>query len=180
MPLSRPFRPRMVKSLPIRALATRTLAARTLATRTLATMALAAALGGAAQAQAPAPAPAPAPAAAAEAPRIGVELNRLEARGEGCRVWMLVRNPGPSVDPLRLDLVVFGKDQVVARRLALDLGPLPSDKTMARIFDLAGTPCDGVGHILLNDVLACAPDAAPACLARLAVTSRAQGVALEK
>ncbi len=131
-------------------------------------------------AQGPAQPPTQAVPAAADAPRIGVELNRLEARNEGCRVWMLVRNPGPAVDPLRLDLVVFGKDGVVARRLALDLGPLPGEKTMARIFDLAGTPCDGVGHILLNDVLACAPDAAPACLARLAVTSRAQGVALEK
>jgi len=151
MPLPRPFRP-------------------------LVALALAAGFGTAALAQSPAAAPAP----AAEAPRIGVELNRLEARGEGCRVWMLLRNPGPPVDPLRLDLVVFGKDGVVGRRLALDVGPLPADKTMARIFDLAGTPCDGVGHILLNDVLACGPDAAPACLARLAVTSRAQGVALEK
>jgi hypothetical protein len=109
-----------------------------------------------------------------------VELNRLESRAEGCRVWMLVRNPGAALDPLRLDLVVFGKDQVVNRRLALDLGPLPAEKTMARIFDLAGTPCDAVGHILLNDVLACGPDTPAACLARLAVSSRAQGVALEK
>ncbi|MBP0446401.1 Tat pathway signal protein [Roseomonas sp. SSH11] len=123
----------------------------------------------------------PAPAAPGpDAPKLSVELNRLEARNEGCRVWMLVRNPGPAVDPLRLDLVIFGKDQVVNRRIALDLGPLPAEKTMARIFDLAGTPCDGVGHILLNDVLACAPDAPAACLARLSVSSRAQGVALEK
>ncbi|MCR0983738.1 Tat pathway signal protein [Roseomonas populi] len=123
------------------------------------------------------------PALAQQAPagQVSVELNRLEARTEGCRVWMLARNPGAAVDPLRLDLVVFGKDQVVARRLALDLGPLPAEKTMARIFDLAGTPCDNVGYILLNDVLACGPDAAPAaCLGRLAVSSRVQGVALEK
>jgi hypothetical protein len=137
---------------------------------------------GAARIAAPVPALAqtPAPEAAGETGRVSIELNRLEARNEGCRVWMLVRNPGAAVDPLRLDLVVFGKDQVVNRRIALDLGPLPAEKTMARIFDLTGTPCDGVGHILLNDVLACGPDAPAACLARLAVSSRAQGVALEK
>jgi hypothetical protein len=130
-------------------------------------------LGGLAQAQTPDPAP-------DQPAKVSVELNRLEARNEGCRVWMRVANPGAAVDPLRLDLVIFGKDSVVNRRLALDLGPLPAEKTMVRIFDLAGTPCDGVGAILLNDVLACGPDAAPACLARLAVSSRAQGVALEK
>jgi hypothetical protein len=128
---------------------------------------------GLAQAQTPDPAP-------DQPAKVSVELNRLEARNEGCRVWMRVANPGAAVDPLRLDLVIFGKDSVVNRRLALDLGPLPAEKTMVRIFDLAGTPCDGVGTILLNDVLACGPDAAPACLARLAVSSRAQGVALEK
>ncbi|WP_458095038.1 Tat pathway signal protein [Roseomonas sp. WA12] len=122
-----------------------------------------------------------APAARAQAPEpIAIELNRLESRPEGCRVWMLVRNPGAAADPLRLDLVIFGKDGVVGRRLALDLGPLPAAKTMARIFDLAGTPCDGLGHVLLNDVLACGPDSPAACLARLAVSSRANGVALEK
>ncbi|WP_235925034.1 Tat pathway signal protein [Roseomonas harenae] len=130
-------------------------------------------LAGLAQAQTPDPAP-------DQPSKVSVELNRLEARNEGCRVWMRVANPGAAVDPLRLDLVIFGKDSVVNRRLALDLGPLPAEKTMVRIFDLAGTPCDGVGTILLNDVLACGPDAAPACLARLAVSSRAQGVALEK
>ena len=130
-----------------------------------------------AQAQAPAQTPAQAPEPAAP---VSIELNRLESRAEGCRVWMLVRNPGAAADPLRLDLVIFGKDGVVGRRLALDLGPLPAAKTMARIFDLAGTPCDGLGHVLLNDVLACGPDSPAACLARLAVSSRANGVALEK
>jgi len=111
---------------------------------------------------------------------VAVELNRLESRSEGCRVWILARNPGAAIDPLRLDLVIFGKDQVIARRLALDLGPLPAEKSTVRIFDLAGQACDGLGHILLNDVLACGPDAPAACLGRLAVSSRVQGVALEK
>jgi hypothetical protein len=124
-----------------------------------------------------------APAMAQESPRITVELNRLETQGNGCRVWMLLRNPGAeAVDPLRLDLLMFGKDGVIARRLALDVGPLPEQKTMARIFDLAGQPCDGIGSVLLNDVLACGPtpETRAACLPRLALASRVGGVSFDK
>ncbi|EFH10753.1 Tat pathway signal protein [Pseudoroseomonas cervicalis] len=116
-------------------------------------------------------------------PRIGLELNRLESRPEGCRVWMLLRNPSEqALDPLRLDLLVFGKDGVIARRLALDVGPLPQQKTMARIFDLAGQGCDGIGALLLNDLLACGagPEGRAACLPRLALSSRVDGVSFEK
>ncbi|MCQ4158817.1 Tat pathway signal protein [Roseomonas sp. GC11] len=115
--------------------------------------------------------------------RIGLELNRLEPRPEGCRVWILLRNPGEeALDPLRLDLLVFGKEGVIARRMALDVGPLPAQKTMARIFDLAGQPCEGVGALLLNDLLACGPtpEGRAACLPRLALASRVDGVTFEK
>ncbi|ONG58779.1 Tat pathway signal protein [Pseudoroseomonas deserti] len=115
--------------------------------------------------------------------KIGLELNRLESRPEGCRVWLLLRNPAPeAVDPLRLDLLIFGKDGVIARRLALDVGPLPQEKTMARIFDLASQPCDGIGAVLLNDLLACGgtPESRAACLPRLALASRVDGVTFEK
>ncbi len=124
-----------------------------------------------------------APAQAPAEPRIGLELNRLESRPEGCRVWMLLRNPSDeALDPLRLDLLVFGKEGVIARRLALDVGPLPQQKTMARIFDLAGQSCDGIGALLLNDLLACgaAPEGRAACLPRLALSSRVDGVSFEK
>jgi hypothetical protein len=120
---------------------------------------------------------------AAAAPKIGLELNRLESRAEGCRVWLLLRNPAPeAVDPLRLDLLIFGKDGVIARRLALDVGPLPAEKTMARIFDLASQPCEGIGAVLLNDLLACGASAETraSCLPRLALASRVDGVSFEK
>jgi hypothetical protein len=123
------------------------------------------------------------PAMAQENPRISIELNRLEAQGNNCRVWMLLRNPGQeAVDPLRLDLLMFGKDGVIARRLALDVGPLPEQKTLARIFDLAGQSCDSIGSVLLNDVLACGPtpETRAACLPRLALASRVSGVSFDK
>ncbi|MFC3125807.1 Tat pathway signal protein [Pseudoroseomonas globiformis] len=125
-------------------------------------------------------------AAAAQTPTaspVSIELNRLEGRSEGCRIWLVLRNPGQkALDPLRLDLLVFGRDGVVSRRLALDVGPLPGDKTMARIFDLNGQDCGGIGMLLLNDLLACGPEAEgrAACLSRLTLSSRVDGVTFEK
>lgn len=120
------------------------------------------------------------------AERIGVELNRLEPRqnanASGCRVWLVLRNPGAEpVDPLRLDLLIFGRDGVIAQRLSLDVGPLPREKTLARVFDLSTQPCDGIGSFLLNDLLACgAAETAAACLPRLALSSRVDGVSFDK
>lgn len=87
---------------------------------------------------------------------LGIELNRLEPRdGGACRVWLVLRNDGAeALNPVRLDLVLFGRDGVVARRLAVDVGPLPAGRTQARIFDISAQGCDTIGHLLLNDLLA--------------------------
>jgi len=124
-----------------------------------------------------------APASAQENQRITLELNRLEPQGANCRVWMLLRNPAEeAVEPLRLDLLLFGKDGVIARRMAVDVGPLPARKTMARIFDLAGLNCESIGSVLLNDLLACGPtpESRAACLPRLALASRVGGVSFDQ
>jgi hypothetical protein len=125
------------------------------------------------------------PALAEPAAPLAIELNRLEPReGGACRVWLVLNNAGAEpLDPLRLDLVLFGRDGVVARRVAVDVGPLPAGRTQARIFDLTGQGCEGVGSILLNDVLACgaaAPSARAACAERAALASRVAGVAFQK
>ena len=116
----------------------------------------------------PVPAPAPAAGAAAAAP--------------GCRLYMVVTNP--DADPiaqLRLDLMLFGSDGVIARRVALDLAPLAAHKTAVRLFDVAGQPCDGIARVLVNDVLVCqtgkqesgaAEQAPQMCLDRLQVSAR--------
>lgn len=117
-------------------------------------------------------------AAAAQPPRATVELNRLEPRSEGCRVWLALRNPtAQSHEKLRLDLVLFGRDGVVARRMVVDAGQLPAEKTMVRIFDTPGLACEAVGAVLLNDVPGCG---AEACLDLFATASRVPGVALER
>jgi hypothetical protein len=129
-------------------------------------------LSGAAAAQVEAPAP------------LRIELNRLEARdGGACRVWLVLNNGGAEpLDPLRLDLVLFGRDGVVARRVAVDVGPLPAGRTQARIFDLAGQGCESLGSLLMNDVLACGadPTARGSCAERATLASRVEGVAFQK
>ncbi|MEJ1975777.1 MAG: Tat pathway signal protein [Acetobacteraceae bacterium] len=145
----------------------------------------------AADAPAPAPAPTAAPAAApAPAPAaapITLELNKLEVLaqgGPGCRAYFVVANADAKPIPqYRVDLILFGTDGVIARRLAFDLSPLAARKTAVRLFDLQGLPCDQIDHLLVNDVLACqtgedsgtpTDQQRQACLDRLTVSSRAK------
>jgi hypothetical protein len=128
---------------------------------------------------APSAAPVPAP------PPLPVELNKLEplpGNPPGCRVYFLVSNPdAQAFDQLRLDLILFANDGVIARRIALDLAPLPPKKTAVRLFDLTGLACDDIGKMLINDVISCSHKGSPpteaeraACLDRLALTSKAK------
>lgn len=94
--------------------------------------------------------------AAAEPPSIRLELNRLETVEAGCRVYLVVGNDGAQpLQSLKLDLVLFGSDGVIDRRLALEAGPLRPAKTTVKLFDVTELPCQGLGSILVNDVLAC-------------------------
>jgi hypothetical protein len=102
-----------------------------------------------------------APAQAAAEPELTLELNRAEplaAPAEGCRLWMMLGNDAPgaaAIATLRLDLVAFGQDGLIARRVAVELGPIGAGRTMVRLFDLPGLPCERLGRLLINDVLAC-------------------------
>lgn len=96
------------------------------------------------------------PVAALADSTVSVELNKLEPNGEACRAYLLVKNDaGAAFETLKLDLVLFDTDGVVAKRLAVETAPLPAGKTSLKVFDITGQPCDGIGRILLNDVLTC-------------------------
>lgn len=124
------------------------------------------------------------PATAADKPaagRIQIELNKLEQTEAGqCRVYLLLRNKtGNRFSELQLDLVSMDKDGIIAGRLAVDVGPFNAGKFSVRLFDMPSLACDGIGSLLLNDVLGCkAPDAqpaldAPACLNLIDPSSKA-------
>lgn len=121
-----------------------------------------------------------APAARAAEPPLQIELNRLEqvsAPADACRVWIVVANDAAgaaAIATLRLDLVAFGRDGQIARRVAVELGPVGGGRTAVRIFDLPGLACQGLSRLLVNDVLACriGGQDLPDCADRLRMTSR--------
>lgn len=112
---------------------------------------------------------------AQETPALAVELNKLEQAGDNCRSYMVVTNgTGQTLEALTLDLVVFARDGVIDRRLAADLAPVAAGRTRVKVFDMAGLDCGRVARLLVNDILACRPEAfgGAGCDAALAVSAR--------
>ncbi len=99
------------------------------------------------------------PAATTESdvpPVISVELNKIENGTGGCRSFVVLRNDtGRIFDSLQLDLVLFDPDGIIVDQFAVDMAPLPTFKTMVKVFEIAGHECGEFGRILLNDVLSC-------------------------
>jgi hypothetical protein len=120
---------------------------------------------------------------AASTPSLKVELNRLESSGDNCRAYFLIDNhQGQGWRSLKLDLFALDTDGVAAKRLAVEVGPVPEKKTLIKLFDFAGLSCPRLGRVLLNDVMAC-EGAAPsreACLSAIETTSRVAAVPFAK
>ncbi len=117
-----------------------------------------------------------------DAPLLTLELNKLEpiaaagGAGPGCRAYLVASDPegGPKFDALRLDLVLFGTDGVISRRIALDVGPVSPGRVQVRPFELRDVPCDSLGQILVNDALICKVAGADQtdCLDRIKTATR--------
>jgi hypothetical protein len=109
--------------------------------------------------------------ASADAP-IQVELNAAEGAAGKCRLSFVVENASMTpIETVKLELVLFGRDGVIRRRLLTEMGPVRDQKTVVRTFEVEGE-CTAIGSILVNDVTACAPAAPSDCLERLALSSR--------
>lgn len=104
---------------------------------------------------------------------IGLELNQLEAAKAACQAYFLIEEKaGKPLQSLKADLIIFGKDGGIAKRLIAEMGPVRAKKTSVKIFAI-DVPCAEISGVLLNDVASCAPDVTPeACLDRLIVSSR--------
>ncbi|WP_425450047.1 Tat pathway signal sequence domain protein [Virgifigura deserti] len=108
--------------------------------------------------------------------KVRVELNKLEEMGGACCAYLLFENATESAfDALKLDLVMFDPDGVIAKRLAVEGAPLPAGKTSVKLFDIQGLACAEIGQILLNDLIACqdSQGARTDCAGLLAPSSRA-------
>jgi hypothetical protein len=117
---------------------------------------------------------APGPAIAADEVRI--ELNKLEDKDGSCRIHLVLENTSSgSFEGYKLDLVLFGSDGIIARRLAVDVAPLRARKKSVKLFDVDGLACSAIGAVLLNDVLGCRSSAGEHadCVDNLVVSTRA-------
>jgi uncharacterized protein (DUF1501 family) len=121
-----------------------------------------------------------APAVAAEAVAattpdgVSLELNTLEPRGGNCAVNMVFGTSDATYQSFKLDLVFFGTDGAIRKRLAVDAAPLRARKTSVKAFEVSGLACDAIGSVLVNDVLDCKTEAGPAadCIDRVQTRSR--------
>ncbi|RMD60630.1 MAG: Tat pathway signal sequence domain protein [Alphaproteobacteria bacterium] len=104
-----------------------------------------------------------------------MELNKLAPHEGDCQVYLVLENgTGEAFKSLKLDLVMFDTQGIVARRLAVEAGPLPAGKTSLKAFDINDLSCNSLGRILLNDVMSC-EDAAGArkdCLTFVSTSAR--------
>lgn len=108
---------------------------------------------------------------------VKIELNKLEPAGSACRAYLVFQNATAySFDSFKLDLVMFDTDGVIAKRLAVEAGALPSGKTSVKLFDIDGQSCDALERVLLNSVMACgtASGDTPDCTALTETSSRAK------
>jgi len=113
-------------------------------------------------------------ASAADAHGLGVELNKLEPYEKGCRAYMVITNSAETgYQTVKLDLVLFQPDGVIARRFAVDLAPLKASKKSVKLFDIDALACEKIASVLVNDVIECKSDAGavPDCLAKMTLTS---------
>lgn len=112
--------------------------------------------------------------------KVAVELNKLETNGDGCQPYLVFANKTDiDFDSLKLDLVMFDDDGIIARRVAVEGAPLSSGKMVVKAFDIPNLACDRIGRVLLNGLTKCADLAGDrsGCLALIETGSRAADVA---
>ena len=95
-------------------------------------------------------------AAGADIGELRVELNKLEEQEGACRAYLVVENAvGVDISVSKIDFVMFDKDGIIAKRLAVNIAPLRLGKTAMKAFDVEGLTCGRTGQILINDVIDC-------------------------
>jgi hypothetical protein len=122
---------------------------------------------------------APVPSALAQtspaASGLSVELNDVAASEKGCKLTFVAGNDlAIPLSKVSFEFVLFDPKGRVERMAVLDFRDLPAGKTKVRQFDLAGTKCDALGSLLINDAPVCAGDgvAKGACMQGLRTGSK--------
>jgi hypothetical protein len=104
--------------------------------------------------------------------KVRIELNSIENADDRCRLNFVIENKSHvAIESMKLDLVAFGGDGGILRRLITEMGPVRAAKTVVRTFPV-DAECRQLGAVLVNDVTACTPGEPGACLDGLVLSSR--------
>ena len=88
--------------------------------------------------------------------RLLLELNKVESVGGDCRTtWVVNNTTGKNLEKVKLDFVAFDVDGIVVRRVIADMGPIHTEHTRVKLFDLKDIDCGNVGRVLMNGVRTC-------------------------
>jgi hypothetical protein len=115
----------------------------------------------------------------APANSLALELNALTPSETGCRISFLATNTlGTELTRSAFEIALFGDSGSIERLVSLEFKAMPEGKTRVLQFDIGELRCDGLGRVLINDVVVCEGEGLdPAiCLGRLATSSRLSGV----
>ncbi len=109
-----------------------------------------------------------------------VELNTVESAESRCRLNFVIENKSTKpLESMKLDLVVFGSDGGILRRMLTEMAPVRPVKTIVRAF-MVDADCHQIGSILVNDVAGCVPGDATGCLDNLDLSSRLKNIRFYK
>lgn len=107
--------------------------------------------------------------------RLQVELNQLEEVEAGCRGSIVFTNRlDTTVGELTIEVAVFDEDGSVSNLWLLPARRLPPGQIRVRQFLFQEGSCDGIGQLLLNDVVNCEGNGLDPeqCLGLIEVSSR--------
>jgi len=98
----------------------------------------------------------PALAESGAAPRLSLELNRIDAIDGACRLTFMAHNMlGADLETLSLETVLIATDGQVERLTLFEFGALPDGVPRVRQFDVPGLACQRLGRVLINGVAEC-------------------------
>jgi hypothetical protein len=109
-----------------------------------------------------------------------LEVNAAETANNRCLLTFLIENKtSKAIDSLKLELALFNPENIIQRRMVIEMGPLRGMRTIVRTFPAEGE-CGQTGAILVNDVVACSAGDPGECMDGLALSSRVKTIRLYK
>jgi hypothetical protein len=109
-----------------------------------------------------------------------LELNTAETAQSRCRLSFVIENKAErAVESFKLDLVVFGAENTMQRRMVIEVGPVRKAKRMIRTYEV-DRECAQIGSILVNDIASCSPGDPGSCMDQLQLGSRVESIRVFK